>query len=63
MVISGWNPTQINLLFVLTKAGISPSSFAMLKNKMYFMPFSKNQEVKVINADLWDIQKGIWGND
>jgi hypothetical protein len=37
MVISGWDPTQLNLLFVPTKAGRSLNSLAMLK--MYLLSF------------------------
>jgi hypothetical protein len=33
MVISEWDPTQLNLLSVLRKAGRSLNSFAMLKRK------------------------------
>jgi len=34
MAISGWDPTQTNLLSVLTKAGRCLNSFAKLKNML-----------------------------
>ena len=62
MVILGQDPTQINLLSVLTKASRSLNSFAVLsdqKKRMYLLSFSKNQGAWVRKADSWNNQKGF----
>ena len=57
-MIPEWNPTQLNLLFVLTKAGRSLNSFAKLK-KQKTMCCGLLLGIKG-NSDLWDNQKGTW---
>ena len=51
MIISGHDPTQLSLLFVLTKEGRSFKSLALSlkkKKKVYLMSFIKNPGAKVI---------------
>ena len=58
VVIIGQDPTQLSLLFVLTKAGRSLNSFAKLK-KQKTMCCGLLLGIKG-NSDLWDNQKGTW---
>jgi hypothetical protein len=58
VVMAGQDPTQLSLLFVLTKAGRSLNSFAKLK-KQKTMCCGLLLGIKG-NSDLWDNQKGTW---
>lgn len=61
MVVSGWDPNQLNLLFVFTKTGQSLNSFAMFKKKMNILSL-RIKGLKSYNADSRDNQKGTTGN-
>lgn len=51
MVISAMDPTQLNLLFVLTMVDRCLSSFDIFK-KMYLLSLSMNHGTKVIKCDI-----------